>query len=108
MIGRLQIHTKKFTTTSANAAVPFLAYVAPHAPHARTKPAPRDRHTQDGLKAPRPPSRKRESPTSPWIRQLPRLSDAKKTRIDSLHEKRAESLQAVDDLVAGVLGKLRD
>jgi N-acetylglucosamine-6-sulfatase len=103
-------HAKAFIGTSANAGVPFFAYIAPHAPHAPATPAPRDLHTHDGLKAPRPPSfnEKDVSDKPPWIRQLPRLSTAKKARIHRLHEKRAESLQAVDDLVAGVVGKLRD
>ena len=108
-------HAKTFIGTSANAGVPFFAYVAPHAPHeakgpAAPVPAPRDLHTYDGLKAPRPPSfnEKNVSDKPPWIRQLPSLSDVKKAKIDNGHEKRAESLQAVDDLVAGVVGKLRD
>jgi arylsulfatase A-like enzyme len=61
------------------------------------------------LKASRLPSfnERDVSEKPPWIRQLPRLSTAKKADIDKRHEKRAESLQAVDDLVAGVVGKLR-
>jgi len=103
-------HAKAFIDASANAGVPFFAYVAPKAPHGPATPAPRDLHTHDGLKASRPPSfdEKDVSDKPPWIRQLPRLSNAKKTGIDRLHEKRAESLQAADDLVAGVVGKLRN
>jgi N-acetylglucosamine-6-sulfatase len=108
-------HAKAFIGTSANAGVPFFAYVAPFAPHkakgrAKPVPAPRDRHAYDGLKAPRPPSfnEKDVSDKPSWIRQLPRLNDAKKAKIDRRHASRAESLQAVDDLVAGVVGKLRD
>jgi N-acetylglucosamine-6-sulfatase len=107
-------HAMTFIGTSANAGVPFFAYVSPYAPHnARMQgapvPAPRDRHAYDGLKASRLPSfNERDVSEKPsWIRQLPRLSDAKKADIDKRHEKRAESLQAVDDLVAGVVGKLR-
>src|SRR5215211_5795891 len=100
--------TKAFIGASANAGVPFFAYVAPKAPHGPATPAPRDLHTYDGLKASRPPSfdEKDVSDKPPWIRQLPRLSNAKKAGIDRLHEKRAESLQALDDLVAGVVDKL--
>jgi N-acetylglucosamine-6-sulfatase len=36
------------------------------------------------------------------------LSEAEEARIDDKQEKRAETLQALDDLVAGVVGKLRD
>jgi N-acetylglucosamine-6-sulfatase len=108
-------HAKTFIGTSASAGVPFFAYVAPKAPHneegqGKPVPAPRDRHVYDGLKAQRSPSfNERDVSDKPrWIRKLPRLSDAKKSDIDDRHEKRAESLQAVDDLVAGVVGKLRD
>ena len=107
-------HAKNFVGTSAEAGVPFFAYVSPYAPHkgagGKAVPAPRDRHTYDGLKASRPPSfnERNVSDKPRWIRKLPRLSDAKKADIDKRHEKRAESLQAVDDLVAGVVGKLRD
>ena len=89
---------------------PFFAYVAPKAPHSPSTPAPRDRHAYDGLKAPRLPSfnERNVSDKPPWIRKLPRLSDDKKAKIDNHAQKRAESLQAVDDLVAGVVGKLRD
>jgi len=108
-------HAKTFIDTSANAGVPFFAYVAPYAPHNVRKqgapvPAPRDRHAYDGLKAPRPPSfnEKDVSDKPPWIRKLPRLHAFKKAKIDNNAESRAESLQAIDDLVAGVVGKLSD
>ena len=103
-------HAKTFIGRSANAGKPFFAYVAPKAPHSPAIPAPRDLHTHDGLKAPRPPSfnEKHVSEKPPWIRKLPRLSAAKRAQIDRLHEARAESLQALDDLVAGVIGKLRN
>jgi N-acetylglucosamine-6-sulfatase len=42
----------------------------------------------------------------PWIRQLPRLTDRQKRYIDERHERRAESLLAVDDLVEGVVNTL--
>jgi N-acetylglucosamine-6-sulfatase len=102
--------TRMFIGTSVARGQPFFAYVAPKAPHSPSTPAPRDRHAYDGLKAPRLPSFKEKniSDKPPWIRKLPRLSDAKKAKIDNHAEKRAESLQAVDDLVAGVVGKLRE
>lgn len=101
--------TRMFIGTSVARGKPFFAYVAPKAPHSPSTPAPRDRHAYDGLRAPRLPSFKEKniSDKPPWIRKLPRLSDAKKAKIDNHAEKRAESLQAVDDLVAGVVGKLR-
>jgi N-acetylglucosamine-6-sulfatase len=102
--------TNTFIDNSASLGTPFFAYVAPKAPHAPFTPAPRDRHAYDGLKAPRLPSfnERNVSDKPPWIRQLPRLSDAKKADIDDRHESRVETLQGLDDLVAGVVGKLRD
>jgi N-acetylglucosamine-6-sulfatase len=72
-------------------------------------PAPRYRHAYDGLKAPRLPSfnEKDVSDKPPWIRSFPRLSASKIASIDKAHERRAESLQAVDDLVEGVVNELR-
>jgi arylsulfatase A-like enzyme len=43
-----------------------------------------------------------------WIRQLPRLTSDQIAAIDKRHEKRVESLQAVDDLVEWVVGTLRN
>src|SRR5215212_4675442 len=102
--------TRMFIGTSVARGKPFFAYVAPKAPHSPSTPAPRDRHAYDGLKAPRLPSfnERNVSDKPPWIRKLPRLSDAKKAKIDNHAEERAESLQAVDDLVAGVVGKLKE
>jgi N-acetylglucosamine-6-sulfatase len=103
-------NAKIFISTSAIARVPFFAFVAPRAPHSPATPASRDKHAYDGLKAPRRPSfdEKNVSDKPPWIRKLPRLSDAKKTKIDNRAEKRAETLQALDDLVAGIVGTLND
>jgi N-acetylglucosamine-6-sulfatase len=42
------------------------------------------------------------------MRQLPRLGDAQKAKIDNRAEMQAETLQALDDLVAGIVGKLKD
>src|SRR5215204_2832961 len=103
-------HAKTFIGTTAKAGMPFFAYVAPRAPHSPATPATRDKHTYDGLKAPRLPSfdEKNVADKPPWIRKLPRLSDAKKAKIDKRAEKRAETLQALDDLVAGIVGELGD
>jgi N-acetylglucosamine-6-sulfatase len=102
--------TGEFINASVVARKPFFAYVAPKAPHEPATPAPRDEHTYDGLKAARSPSfnEDRVSDKPPWVRRLPRLSDADKRRIDRHHEMRAESLQALDDLVKGVVTKLKD
>jgi N-acetylglucosamine-6-sulfatase len=103
-------HAMNFIGASAMARGPFFAFVAPKAPHGPYTPARRDKHAFDGIRAPRPPSfnERDVSDKPPWIRKLPRLSDAKKAKIDNRAEKRAETLQALDDLVAGMVGKLRE
>jgi N-acetylglucosamine-6-sulfatase len=74
------------------------------------KPAPRHAHDYDGLKAGRPPSfNEQEVSDKPsWIREKPRLTTAQIAEIDKRHENRVESLQAVDDLVAGVVRALNE
>jgi N-acetylglucosamine-6-sulfatase len=101
---------KTFISTSAAQGKPFFAYVAPIAPHAPAAPAPRDRHSYDGLKAPRPPSfnEKGVSEKPPWIRTRPRLTPDKIAKINKRHEARVETLQSLDDMVAGIVGKLKD
>jgi N-acetylglucosamine-6-sulfatase len=102
--------TNAFISNSASLGKPFFAYVTPIAPHLPSKPAPRDAHTFDGLNAPRLPSfnERNVSDKPSWIRKLPRLTSDQITNIDNLHEYRIESLQAVDDLVQGVVGKLKN
>jgi N-acetylglucosamine-6-sulfatase len=105
----LRRQTRKFIGTSVAKHKPFFAYVAPTAPHEPATPAPRDAHTYDGEKAPRLPSfnEKDTSDKPPWISNNARLGADQIAQIDALHENRAESLQAVDDLVEGVVNKLK-
>ena len=97
-----------FIATSAQSGEPFFAYVAPMAPHYPAKAAPRHLNTYDGLKAPRPSSFNEAdvSDKPPSIRSLPLLSPSQIAQIDTRQEDRAESLQALDDLVEGVVTKL--
>src|SRR5215208_690858 len=59
-----------------------------------------------------PHAARRSSPTwrqpPPTIRLLPRLTADQIAAIDKRHEKRIESLQAVDDLVEGVVNTLNE
>ncbi len=101
--------TRQFIGSSAAQGKPFFAYVAPIAPHSPWTPAPRDEQAFDGEEAPRAPSFDEAdvSDKPPWIQQLPQLSDRQKAEVDGRHERRVETLQAVDDLVGGVVDKLR-
>jgi N-acetylglucosamine-6-sulfatase len=100
--------TQQFIGNSVAGGRPFFAYVAPIAPHGPQIPAPRDQHTFDGLQVPRLGSFNEEdvSDKPPWIESQPLLDDARIAKINAQHEGRAETLQALDDLVAGVVGKL--
>jgi N-acetylglucosamine-6-sulfatase len=102
--------TRQFVDASLARGKPFFAYVAPKAAHASYTAAPRDEHAFDGEQAPRPSSfnEGNVSDKPPWIRALPGLDDAAKAKVDSRHENRVETLQALDDLVEGVVTKLRD
>jgi arylsulfatase A-like enzyme len=104
----LRRQTQQFIGTSAAKGKPFFAYIAPAAPHVPSIPATRDLHAYDGEKAPRPLSFNEDNvfDKPPWIRSLPPLSDNQITHIDTQQEKRAETLQALDDLVEGVVNKL--
>jgi N-acetylglucosamine-6-sulfatase len=104
----LSRQTNAFISDSASQGTPFFAYVAPIAPHDPSTPAPRDAHTHDGVNGPRLSSfNERDVSDKPsWIRQLSRLTSDQIAAIDKRYEKRVESLQAVDDLVEGVVGTL--
>ena len=69
----LSERTQQFIGQSVTLGKPFFAYVAPSAPHAPARPAPRDLHTFDGEQAPRLPSFDEEdvSDKPPWIQSLP-------------------------------------
>jgi N-acetylglucosamine-6-sulfatase len=104
----LSRNTEEFISTTASEGMPFFAYVAPIAPHAPATPAPRDAHVYDGIQGPRLPSFNEAdvSDKPSWIRQLSKLSSSQISSINTRHENRVESLQAVDDLVEGVVNKL--
>ena len=104
----LKRNVQEFIGANAAQGKPFFAYVAPFAPHAPATPAPRDLQTFNGLKAPRLASFDEAvvSDKPSWIQSLRRLTSTDIANIDRRHENRVESLQAVDDLVAGVVGTL--
>jgi N-acetylglucosamine-6-sulfatase len=105
----LRRQTQSFIDTSVAKSKPFFAYVTPIAPHVPANPAPRDLHTYDGEKGPQLDSfdeaEVKDKP--PWIQSLPSLSSAQIAAIDKRHEDRVETLQALDDLVEGVVNKLQ-
>jgi N-acetylglucosamine-6-sulfatase len=97
-----------FISNSASQGTPFFAYVAPIAPHDPSTPAPRDAHDYDGISGPRLPSFNEAdvSDKPSWIRQQSKLTSSQISAINKRHENRVESLQAVDDLVEGIVNTL--
>jgi N-acetylglucosamine-6-sulfatase len=87
---------------------PFFLYVTPHAPHSPAIPAPRHEEVMNGLKAPRTPAYDEPDTTGKprWVRDLPRMSAAIKTRTDELYETRAEALLSVDEMVEALVQAL--
>ena len=105
----LKGRTLSFIGASATQPEPFFAYVAPVAPHLPARPGPRHEHMYDGIDGPRLRSfdERNVSDKPSWIRERPRLTAAQIGDIDDRHENMVESLQAVDDLVEGVVDTLK-
>jgi arylsulfatase A-like enzyme len=89
---------------------PFFAYLAVYAPHQPATPAPQDADAFPGLKAPRDAAYDEAdvSDKPQYIQGLPRIGPRVAASIDALARKRAQSLQAVDRDVAGILEHLRE
>ena len=97
-----------FISNSTSQRTPFFAYVAPIAPHEPSTPAPRDAHDYDGISGPRLPSFNEAdvSDKPSWIRQLSKLWYSQISATNKRHENRVKSLQAVDDMVEGIVNTL--
>ena len=88
---------------------PFFLYFAPFGPHAPATPAPRHAGAFEGMAPHRPPSFDFVAPDQPrWIRSHSPLSETDAARIDALRERQVETLQAVDEAVARIVGVLEE
>jgi arylsulfatase A-like enzyme len=87
---------------------PFFAYLAVYAPHQPATPAPRDANAFPGLRASRDASyNETDVADKPqFIQSLPLMRPAVRARVDDLARRRAQSLQAVDRDVAGLIDHL--
>ncbi|WP_406692067.1 sulfatase [Saccharopolyspora sp. ID03-671] len=99
-----------FIRTNAAQGRPFFLEVAPFAPHGPSTPAPRHADAFPGLTAPRVPSFDEADRTDKpeWLRRLPPLPANKIAAADVKFRKRAQSLQAVDEMLAGFQRTLHD
>jgi N-acetylglucosamine-6-sulfatase len=92
-----------FITDSARAHAPFLLELATFAPHAPYTPAPRDADAFPGLTAPRDQAFD-TLPTDapPWLAGRTPLTAAEQQTIDTAFRKRAQAVQAVNDMITKV------
>lgn len=98
-----------FITDAVKDREPFMMEISTFAPHGPYTPAPRDAGTFPGLKAPRGPAFNEpdisDKPT--WLKDNPSLKPEQIRRIDTAYRKRAQSVQAVDDLIGRLQATLK-
>jgi N-acetylglucosamine-6-sulfatase len=89
---------------------PFFAYVAPTAPHGPATPAERHEGAFSGSEFLRPPSFDEEdvSDKPSWIRNMDQISNEQAFQIEKRHQKRLNSMLAVDEMVASLIQELED
>lgn len=89
--------------------VPFFMYLATYAPHQPATPAPRHANLFPDAKAPRTSSFNEAdvSDKPDYIQSLPLLTNAQIQEIDDLYRKRLQSLQAVDEMIGGLVDTLK-
>uniref|UniRef100_T1PJN0 Sulfatase n=1 Tax=Musca domestica TaxID=7370 RepID=T1PJN0_MUSDO len=87
---------------------PFLAFIAPPAPHQPFTPADRHMGAFNNTKAKRTPSFNKVDKEKHWLLATSKeIPEETLSLMDSYFEKRWESLLAVDELVASVIHKLQ-
>jgi N-acetylglucosamine-6-sulfatase len=99
---------KDFISRVSRTRSPFMLEVATFAPHRPATPAPRDRHDFPGLQVPRGPQYDTEPRHPPaWLHDRPPLTPDQESGMDQGYRRRAQSVQAVDELVGQVRRLLR-
>jgi N-acetylglucosamine-6-sulfatase len=97
-----------FINAAAAAKTPFAIELATFAPHAPYTPAPRDANDFPGLKAPRPPSFNKANTNAPrWLARHAALGPMQLANIDQKYRLRAQSVQAVDDMIGRIEDTLK-
>ena len=99
---------KIFVRQSAGDSHPLFMYLAPSAPHAPYVAAQRHDSLFEDARAPRPSSfDERDVSDKPdWVRGLPRLGTEEEAAIDETYRTQLQMLQALDDMVEGVVDEL--
>ncbi len=92
-----------FINTSAAEGQPFFLELSTFAPHSPYTPAPRDSGDFPGLQAPRRPSFDTIPTAAPaWLASRPPLTADQIGRIDDVYRLRAQSVQAVDQMIGQI------
>ena len=105
----LRRHGKAFVSRVGRGGHPFLLEIATTAPHRPATPAPRDRHDFPGLQLPRDAAFDTEPEHAPaWLRGRPPLTQQQIDSMTGGYRRRAQSVQAVDELVGQIRRTLRE
>ncbi|HEX3764032.1 MAG TPA: hypothetical protein VHW23_35305, partial [Kofleriaceae bacterium] len=93
----------QFIDRAAQADRPFFLELATFAPHRPYTPAPRNANDFPGLTVPRPPSfNVKETHPPRWLSRRPSLSGAQIANIDHVFRRRAQSVQAVGNMIRNI------
>jgi arylsulfatase A-like enzyme len=94
---------KSFVSRVGRAGHPFLLEIATFAPHRPSTPAPRDKYDFPGLEVPRDAAFDAVPKDAPaWLRGRPPLSAEEIAAMNSEYRRRAQSVQAVDEMVGQI------
>jgi arylsulfatase A-like enzyme len=95
---------------AAAAGQPLFLYVLPYNPHSPSVAAPRHEGMFESAELPRTPAFDEAdvSDKPAFIRQLPPLEPKQVAYLEFEYRRRIASLQAIDDMVADIVGTLRD
>jgi N-acetylglucosamine-6-sulfatase len=97
-----------FIASAAQLRRPFFLELATYAPHSPYVPAPRNAKDFPGLSAPRPPSFDVLPKHAPrWLAAHTRLTASQIHAINSAFRRRAQSVQAIDQLIGEVEAALQ-
>ena len=97
-----------FIDQAAVARRPFLLELATFAPHSPYTPAPRNEQDFPGLTAPRTPAFDAANTAAPaWLSHFAPLEPQQVEQIDTQFRRRAQAVQAVDNMIALIEAELR-
>ena len=93
---------------AADAGDPFFLYLSPFTPHGPATPARRHARRFRGMRAPRDPAWNQTIENGPsWLEGRRPLSAEQIARLDERQRRRAQSVLAIDDMIAAILRRVR-